>query len=82
MQRDENKKIEDNMNYKANKAKMQGDDNLKVAGLPGIPKNLTVDDAIKTFKMSLDREPKNLQEVIEFFKKRKLSKAQSTLTQV
>jgi len=40
-----------------------------------IPKGLTVTDAIKTFKMSLDRDPKNLQEVIDFFKDRKLNKA-------
>ena len=39
-----------------------------------IPKGLTVTDAIKTFKMSLDRNPKNLQEVIDFFKNRKLNK--------
>jgi len=40
-----------------------------------IPKGLTVTDAIKTFKMSLDRDPKNLKEVIDFFKDRKLNKA-------
>ena len=40
-----------------------------------IPKDLTVTDAIKTFKMSLDRDPKNIQEVIDFFKNRKLNKA-------
>ena len=39
-----------------------------------IPKDLTVTDAIKTFKMSLDRDPKNIQEVIDFFKNRKLNK--------
>jgi hypothetical protein len=39
-----------------------------------IPKGLTVTDAIKTFKMSLDRDPKNLKEVIDFFKDRKLNK--------
>ena len=40
-----------------------------------IPKGLTVTDAIKTFKMSLDRDPKNLKEVIDFFKDIKLNKA-------
>ena len=39
-----------------------------------IPKDLTVTDAIKTFKMSFDRDPKNMQEVIDFFKNRKLNK--------
>ena len=39
-----------------------------------IPKGLTVTDAIKTFKMSFDRDPKNMQEVIDFFKNRRLNK--------
>jgi len=38
-----------------------------------IPKGLTMKDAIKTFKLSNGRDPKNMQEVIEFFKNRKLS---------
>ena len=40
-----------------------------------IPKGLSIDDAIKTFKMSFDRDPKNLKEVIDFFKNRRLNKA-------
>ena len=43
------------------------------SGGPGIPKNMTVEDAIKTFKLSNDRDPKNMQEVIDFFKNRTLS---------
>ena len=62
-------KIVDNMDGEKN-----AEDKLNMAGLPGIPKGLTVDDAIKTFKMSLDRDPKNLKEVIDFFKNRKLNK--------
>ena len=44
--------------------------NLQVMGLP---KNLTLEDAIKTFEMSIGRPPKGLEEVLEFFKNRKLS---------
>ena len=62
-------KIVDNMNGEKNAT-----EKLNVAGLPGIPKGLTVDDAIKTFKMSFDRDPENLKEVIDFFKNRKLNK--------
>ena len=62
-------KIVDNMDGAKN-----AEDKLNMAGLPGIPKGLTVDDAIKTFKMSFDRDPKNLKEVIDFFKNRKLNK--------
>ena len=39
----------------------------------GLPKNLTLEDAIKTFEMSIGRPPKGLEEVLEFFKNRKLS---------
>ena len=62
-------KIVDNMDGEKNAT-----EKLNVAGLPGIPKGLTVDDAIKTFKMSFDRDPENLKEVIDFFKNRKLNK--------
>ena len=71
MERDENKKVQDNMNYKAEKEEMQNGNTMQASG---IPKGLTMRDAIKTFKMSLDRDPKNIQEVIDFFKNRKLSK--------
>jgi hypothetical protein len=59
------------MDYKSDKDKMQEENKEQVAQ---IPKDLTVTDAIKTFKMSLDRDPKNIQEVIDFFKNRKLNK--------
>ena len=39
----------------------------------GLPKGLSLIDAIKTFKMSIGRDPKGLGEVLEFFKNRKLS---------
>ncbi len=69
--RDENKKVQDNMNYKTEKDEMQKENKEQVAQ---IPKGLTVTDAIKTFKMSFDRDPKNLKEVIDFFKNRRLNK--------
>ena len=45
------------------------------AKMTGIPKDLSYEDAVKTFEMSLDRPPKNVDELIEFFKNRKLNKA-------
>ena len=39
-----------------------------------IPKGLTMEDAVKTFKLSNGRDPKNMQEVIDFFKNRRLNK--------
>ena len=39
----------------------------------GLPKDLSLEDAIKTFEMSIGRPPKGLEEVLEFFKNRKLS---------
>ena len=50
--------------------------NTKVAG---IPKDLSYEDAVKTFEMSLDRPPKNVDELIEFFKNRKLNKATTNI---
>jgi len=47
------------------------------AKMTGIPKDLSYEDAVKTFEMSLDRPPKNVDEVIEFFKNRKLNKAKT-----
>ena len=38
-----------------------------------IPKNLSAADAVRTFELSEGRKPKDMQEVIEFFKNRKLS---------
>ena len=72
----------DNISYQEDKKEKQKNNGLQIAGLPGIPKGLTVDDAIKTFKMSLDRDPKNLKEVIDFFKNRKLSKLPNSSTKV
>jgi hypothetical protein len=39
----------------------------------GLPRGLSLEDAVKTFEMSIGREPKDLGEVLEFFKNRKLS---------
>ena len=52
-------------------------DNKLEAKMTGIPKDLSYEDAVKTFEMSLDRPPKNVDEVIEFFKNRKLNKAKT-----
>jgi len=41
---------------------------------PPIPKDLSYDDAVKTFEMSLDRKPKSIDELLDFFKNRKLNK--------
>ena len=38
-----------------------------------IPKDLTMDEAVRIFKLSNDRDPISIEEVIEFFKNRKLS---------
>ena len=69
----------DNMSYKEDKQKKQKNNGLQTAE---IPKDLSYEDAIKVFKMSLDRDPKNVQEVIDFFKYRKLSKLPNSLTKV
>tara|TARA_Y100000004_G_C8596947_1_gene278911 strand:+ start:53 stop:298 length:246 start_codon:yes stop_codon:yes gene_type:complete len=71
MERDENKKVQDNMNYRSEKDEMQKENSMQASA---IPKGLTMKDAIQTFKMSLDRDPKNIQEVIDFFKNRRLNK--------
>jgi hypothetical protein len=47
-----------------------GSPNMKMAE---IPKGLTMEKAVRTFELSNGRKPKNMQEVIEFFKNRKLS---------
>ena len=41
----------------------------------GLPKDLSYEDAVKTFEMSLDRKPKSIDELLDFFKNRKLNKA-------
>ena len=50
-------------------------DNKLEARMTGIPKDLSYEDAVKTFEMSLDRSPKNVDELLEFFRNRKLNKA-------
>ena len=45
------------------------------AKMTGIPKDLSYEDAVKTFEMSLDRKPKSIDELLDFFKNRKLNKA-------
>jgi len=47
-----------------------GSPNMKMVE---IPKGLSMQDAVKTFTLSNGRKPKSVQEVIEFFKNRKLS---------
>ena len=61
-------KVTDNMDgeKKANE-KLQ-------AKMTGIPKDLTYEDAVKTFEMSLDRRPESIDELLDFFKNRKLNK--------
>ena len=70
-QRDDSKYAEDNMDYKSKKDAMQKNNNTQMAG---IPKDLSYEDAVRTFKMSLDRDPTSVQEVVDFFKNRKLNK--------
>jgi hypothetical protein len=69
--RDDAKYAEDNMDYKSKKDAMQKNNNTQMVG---IPKDLSYEDAVRTFKMSLDRDPTSVQEVIDFFKNRKLNK--------
>jgi len=57
----------------ASSIKVEGDvrpENMKMAE---IPKGLSMQDAVKTFTLSNGRKPKDVQEVIDFFKNRKLS---------
>ena len=43
--------------------------------MQGIPKDLSYEDAVKTFEMSFDRRPNSIDELLDFFKNRKLNKA-------
>ena len=61
-------KIVDNMDGEKNATEKL---NTKVAG---IPKDLSYEDAVKTFEMSLDRRPESVDELLDFFKNRKLNK--------
>ena len=69
----------DNISYQEDKKEKQKNNGLQTAE---IPKDLSYEDAVKVFKMSLDRDPKNVQEVIDFFKNRKLSKLPNSSTKV
>ena len=42
-----------------------------------IPQDLTLEDAIKTFRMLFERDPKDMEELLEFYKNRSLSEADS-----
>lgn len=42
-----------------------------------IPQDLTLEKAIQTFRMLFERDPKNMQELIDFYKNRKLSETDS-----
>jgi hypothetical protein len=44
------------------------------ARMTGIPKDLSYEDAVKTFEMSLDRRPESVDELLKFFRERKLNK--------
>ena len=60
--------IVDNMNGEKN-----AEDKLN-ARMTGIPKDLSYEDAVKTFEMSLDRRPESVDELLKFFRERKLNK--------
>jgi len=63
-------KIIDNMDGES-----KADNKLEAKFFPGpLPKDLSYDDAVKTFEMSLDRKPKSIDELLDFFKNRKLNK--------
>ena len=61
-------KIVDNMDGMKNATEKL---NVKMVG---IPKDLTYEDAVKTFEMSLDRKPESVDELLKFFRERKLNK--------
>ena len=62
-------KIVDNMDGMKNATEKL---NVKMVG---IPKDLSYEDAVKTFEMSFDRRPNSIDELLDFFKNRKLNKA-------
>ena len=57
----------------ASSIKVEGDVRPPEMKMAEIPKNLSAEDAVRTFELSEGRKPKDMQEVIEFFKNRKLS---------
>ena len=63
-------KVVTNMN-----GEKRADNKLEAKFFPGpLPKDLSYDDAVKTFEMSNDRKPKSIDELLDFFKNRKLNK--------
>ena len=62
-------KVVDNMD-----GEKSAEDKLN-ARMTGIPKDLSYEDAVKTFEMSLDRKPESIDELLKFFRERKLNKA-------
>ena len=57
----------------------RADNKLEAKLFPaGLPKDLSYEDAVKTFEMSLDRRPKSVDELLEFFRNRKLNKAKAS----
>jgi len=67
-QKKNNMKIVDNMDGMKNATEKL---NVK---MEGIPKDLSYEDAVKTFEMSNDRRPSSIDELLDFFKNRKLNK--------
>jgi hypothetical protein len=45
--------------------------------MANIPEDLTLEKALQTFRMLFERDPKNMQELIDFYKNRSLSEADS-----
>ena len=63
-------KIVTNMN-----GEKRANNKLEAKFFPGpLPKDLSYDDAVKTFEMSLDRRPESVDELLKFFRERKLNK--------
>jgi len=57
----------------ASSIKIEGDVRPPKMKMAEIPKDLSAEDAVRTFELSNGRPPKDMQEVIDFFKNRKLS---------
>ena len=57
----------------ASSIKVKGDVRPPEMKMAEIPRDLTAADAVRTFELSNGRPPKDMQEVIDFFKNRKLS---------
>jgi len=57
----------------ASSIKIEGDVRPPKMKMAEIPKDLSAEDAVRTFELSEGRKPKDMQEVIDFFNNRKLS---------